>query len=356
MPPKKKVTKEELKSIEESIKNPEPKKEKKLEFIGTGSSMLNLAISGQVNGGWPLGDMANIMGPSDVGKTLIMLTMFAEAVKDKRFDKYDFQYQAIETGLYFPLREMFGENIERMEIFKKSPYTIQEWQAMMLEKTKKKYIGVLDSINALTTKDDLKAASDGQIGKGGYRTEVPIVLSSILSPIVGSLQKHNSLLLTVSHAKKGLDPYGPKWRKSGGASVDLFSSVVVLLTKIRDIKEKIRGTEEKLGEYIQAKIMRSRITGKSRMAKFPIYNLHGIDDTESMIDFLVEKGFWPLVKESKVLIDTCGDFDVEKNRYDLARYIEKNNQEEELKKIIQESWDTLEQEMSTTAERKPRYS
>lgn len=345
----------DTKEIEKDLKDNKPK-ETKLEFISTGSSLLNLAISGNIYNGWPLGDTANIMGPSDVGKTLIALTMFAEAVRDKRFDKYDFQYQAIETGLYIPLKDMFGKNIDRMEIFKKSPYTIQDWQAMMLEKTKKKYIGVLDSINALTTKEDLKAASSGKIEKGGYRTEIPIVLTAILSPIVGQIQKHNGLLLTISQAKKGLDPYGPKWRKSGGSAVDFYSSVVVLLTKIEDIVEKVRKSKEKIGEYIRAKVIRSRITGKTRIATFPIYDQYGIDDVESMVDFLIDKEFWGVSEDKDKIIDTCGDFDVELNRYDLARHIEKNNLEDNLKQIVQESWDTIEKEMSTTAERKPRYS
>jgi hypothetical protein len=369
---KKKTTQEAVNDIEQSVKEKEPKKERNLEFVSTGSWLLNLALTDMVNGGWPLGDMVNLIGDSDTAKSLIGLATMAEAVRDSRFDDHKLVYYAVETGLYFPMELMFGKNIKRVELKRKSPYTIQDWKTNIMNKSRKPIIAVLDSADALTTEEELKMSYGEKERKEGYINQLkPKVFSASLSPIVGQLHEHNSLLVVISQTRANIGvSFGPAKRRASGDALRFYSSCEPWLQKVTPITIKIRGEEIKIGEVIRAKVARTRITGKSREVTFQVYDKYGIDNVGSSIDWLVKWNFWgilkpekkegdegekPTKKEKKAaeIIDTGGDFE-NLIRQDLIKHIEDNNLEDKLKNILQESWNELEKELEL--DRKPRYT
>jgi recombination protein RecA len=350
----------------------EKKKPKEMKFISTGSTLLNLALTDRIDGGWPLGDMVNLVGDSNAGKSLSALTMMAEGVKNEDFQNYKFLYHAVETGVYFPLVEMFGKNIKRIEIKKKSPYTVQQWKSDVMQKASKPLICVLDSADALTTEEELKALSkDDDARKEGFSNLLkPKAFSSALSPIVGKLNENNGLLLIISQTRSNIGVmFGPAKRRAGGDALRFYSSCEVWLSHGSKILKKVRGVEREIGEYITAKVARTRITGKKHTIILPVYDQLGIDDVGSMIDWMQKELFWGVKKiqneeddddgdkkkKKKFLIDTGADFlEIEPvEREVLIHYIETNNKEDELKRIVQESWNTLESELSL--QRKSRY-
>ena len=75
------------------------------------------------------------------------------------------------------------------------------------------------------------------------------------------------------------------------------------------------------------------------------------DDLGSMIDWMVEEGFW-ILPPKKQIIETEDPFP-DATRPKLINHIEENNLEDQLRKVVGECWLELEGEIAT--KRKPRY-
>jgi RecA/RadA recombinase len=369
-------TDEIVKEIEKEIKEKPVKNETEKKFISTGSWQINLALSDLVDGGYPLGDLCNIVGDSDTAKTLLGLSMMAEGVRNHQFDDYNFVYYAVETGMYFPMETMFDKHLSRINLIKKSPFAIQDWQVQILKQAKKPIISVVDSIDALTTDEelDLIEESDEKKRKEGFSNLLkPKALSRFLSPIVGRIQSTNSVLLAISQTRDNIGvTFGPNKRRAGGVALKFYSSCEFWLSPKEKIYKKVRGEDHEIGKWVKVKVTRTRITGKEHEVLIPVYNRYGVDNIGGTIEWLVQNRFWgimkpektekkevPVEKESKKdkkakeIIDTVGDF-INADRIELRKYIETNNMEVKLKQILQESWNELEAELELDF--KPKYS
>ena len=94
------------------MKNLKLKKSKKLEFLHTGSTLLNLACSGTINGGFPKGQFTYIVGDSSSGKTFFAKTCLAEASINPEFDDYRFIVDNAENSPTASTRKFFGVKVE----------------------------------------------------------------------------------------------------------------------------------------------------------------------------------------------------------------------------------------------------
>jgi RecA/RadA recombinase len=371
-------TDEIVEQVEKDIKEKPVKKEKKFEFISTGSWLINLAISDLADGGYPLGDLCNVIGDSDTAKTLLCLAMMAEGVRDPRFNDYDFVYYAIETGMYFPMETMFQGHLHRINMIKKSPWSAQDWQAHILKQAKKPIISALDSVDALTTDEelDLMEEEDTKKRKEGFSNLLkPKSFSKFLSPIVGRIASTNSVLIAVSQTRDNIGvSFGPAKRRAGGVALKFYSSCEMWLSPKEKIYKKIRGEDHEIGKWVRVKVARTRITGKEHEVMIPVYNRYGVDNLGSAIEWLVHNRFWGIVKPDKTekkalrelvaekenkkdkkekeIVDTGGDF-INANRAELRKHIESGDLEDKLKQILQESWNELEVELELDF--KPKY-
>ena len=98
----------------------EPKKENSHfnpdEFVSSGSTLLNLALTDHPHCGWQKGKMANVIGDSSSGKTFLTLTSFAEATQDDNFDDFRLIMDDAEHANEFNLEHLFGSAVaERIE-------------------------------------------------------------------------------------------------------------------------------------------------------------------------------------------------------------------------------------------------
>lgn len=332
----------------------------KKELISTGSTLLNLALSDYPYGGYRPGRMVNLIGDSSSGKTALALSMFAEIVKDKRFDKYALQYIEPESGMEFNISKMFGQSVvDRLEMYpsdRSKPCTVQYWYSLLFDtlvSKKKACISVLDSFDALTSEEEIK---DQEIGKGGYKTEKAIAASATLRQVANVNEGTQSLIVIVSQTRQNLGAmFGKKKTRSGGDALHFYVSQEIWLHNGSKITKKVRGEDIEIGKYALVDIVKNRVTGKRRKISLPVLDGYGIDDTRSLVEWLVIKGFWE--REGKSVeawkIDTCGDFDVNGKVVDIVTYIEENSLEDKLKKIVWDSWMEIEDELDI--KRKPRY-
>lgn len=363
---KKKITDEVVEKTEKELKNPPVKKERKLEFISSGCTILDLALSDRIDGGYLLGSFVNIVGDSSSGKTLGALTMCAEALHDRRFKDYQFVYDLPEATMNFDLETMFGNSFDKVLFLpedRTKARTIQDWHHDLYKYSEGPIIHVTDSFDSLTAIGDVDAVEQGDpVAKTGWKTEKAVVSSAALPQIIGRIEEHNSLLMIISQTRANIGvSFGPAKKQSGGNALVFYRTHAIWLSEGEKIKVNIRGKDREVGHWTHAKVSKNKVTGKVRQVSFPVYYDYGIDDIGASVEWLITEKFW--TTNQKGYLDLGDDFDFfginkdEKiNRKSLIKYIEDNNLEPKLKEVINECWQEVEEEIKNKLSRKPKYS
>lgn len=366
MAPKKKITKEEVQNIEADIRLPEPKKEKQMRFISSGSTLLNLALSDRVDGGYLVGSFVNVIGDSSSGKTSAALTMMAEALRDERFLDYQFVYDLPEATMNFDLQTIFGDTFGRVRFLPEDrtvARTIQDWHHDLYKITEKPTIHVTDSFDALTSIGDVKNVEEGSaVAKTGWKTEKAMVSSAAFPQIIGRIEEHDSLLFIISQTRDNIGvTFGPAKKQSGGNAMVFYRTHAIWLSEGQKIHVVVREKKREIGHWTHAKVSKNKVTGKIRQISFPVYYDYGIDDIGSCIEWLVTESFWTADKKGALdLGDDAERLNLEADkrikRDSLIKHIEGENLEKELKSITGECWQEIEEEIHRKTSRKPRYS
>lgn len=349
-------------------------------FIPTGSTLLNLALSENPFGGWKVGTVVNIIGDTHAGKTMLAFHAFMEVLTNSFYQAYwdSLYYDESEAAFDFDLEDIFGIDVELIEKIHmdddelKPSETIEEMfikARKLLKPTKKKvkgknkkfppkpYIYVEDSLDGLESIEE-KSKTDKEIGARDY-PDKPRIMNDFLRHTVRDIKKTDSLFMIISQTRDKIGAtFGSKKRRAGGKALDFFASTVMWLAVKGPEKRKGR----KVGNNIRVRVSKNKHTGKQREVEFPIYSDFGIDDMTSMINWMLEEGFWTKGKKAKddddgeskgQTINTQGDF-IDATRDKLIDHIEDNELEDEFRKIVGECWMQIEKEIST--KRKKRYA
>lgn len=346
--------KETAKEIKEALKNPRKTRIIKPKMLfPSGSTLLNLACSETVDGGFVLGTIVTTPGSSSGGKTILVLTAMALGFYSKWFPEHSFILDEAEEALNFDMNYLFNKKFPEALV---SPplgksRTIQEFKANMvlLGKKGKPFIYVLDSLDSLASDEELEkemkkalamAKSPDHATKiaGSYGVEKAKIIGQVLRMTNNIVKNTNSLLIIVQQRRQKMNagPFSSPWKTSGGEAPFYYSTHQIWLNKIGDIKEKDR----KIGTHVRAEVRKNKITGKIRIVEFDIYTDYGIDDTSSMIEFLVKEGAW---KKRNHVIDT--HWDIFGTKKELAQRIEQERLTEELKEKVGIVWLDIEDEL-----------
>jgi len=331
-------------------------------FISSGSTLLNLALTGNPFYGWQLGKMANIIGDSGTGKTLLVLTSLAEVAHNPKQTDVELVFDDAENALEFDLESCFGEATEgRTEILDPPSENIEQFSDRLSVTIAKgnPFVYVLDSFDALGSEADTKHIESerkirmGQSKKessGSYGTAKPKIASQMLREDCGKLKRSKGALLIISQTRDNLTPGSfEKKTRSGGKALKFYATHEVWIILTGAIKAKNR----RIGAECLVKVSKNKITGKKREIKFNVYDSYGVDDIGSMVDFLLAEEIWK--GGGKANIDTKGDL-VSKSisRGKLIEMIESKGLENRLKNIVGRVWNEIEE--SLKVKRKKRYA
>lgn len=345
-----------------------PKKKKRARWgLSSGSTLLNLCISGQPDWAYKPGTMHHIVGDSTSGKTFLTLTAGAEASVDSHFKDYKIIYDPAEDGAQMDLSKYFGrrfaERVKRPPLKdpkQESCYMLEEMGACMkrLLDDKRPFLYIEDSIDALTCKKELKEAEDEQLSadkgvdaKGTYGTHKAIWLSKNLRWIIPKLKEKKDILFLISQAKETIG-FGAMFKPktyAGGKSLKFYAQTQIWTSVIETLKKKnVRGKDYKIGIVIGVKVVKNRMTGKDWDIKLPFYYSHGIDDTGSCVDFLIENKH--IKKRKKGIVADC--FDFTGTREGLIQHIEDNDMENDLTTETVQVWREIEEACAINRKRK----
>ena len=329
-------------------------------FLSTGITILNLALTNSVDCGLEKGTMTWLIGSSSGGKTLVALLLCAEAANNPHFDDYDILYADVEGGAQFDLRALFGNKLADRIIFARMPNgepfrTVEDFYAYAdkRQRISKPFILVLDSMDALGTTPEAArfdaniAEREKNLEKGdgkeyanistGYGDGKAKINSSGLKRLRNRLPVTGSMFFCISQERDNIIT-GYK-TTSGGNAIRFFSDTALWLSKGADISRDWEKKPRVYGQYSHFKIEKNRTSGMKTKIQFPILIGTGISDVDSGVDWLAEEGVFklPKVPATQSWEGTLPDgSEFKLTREKLIRYFEDNP--DTLKEMMKQRW------------------
>ncbi len=344
----------------------EPKKRPLL--LSTGSTTLNLACSGRIDGGFRAGGYYFFVGDSNSGKTFIGLTCLAEAANDPRFKDYRLIYDAVEHGALMNLRRFFGDKMaDRIEPPSRDKYgepvysrTVEEFYYHVDDALQdgRPFIFVEDSQDGLSSfaereKFDEKkeAHRKGKDTTGSYGDAKAKVHSANIRKVIGPLEETGSILLILNQTRDSFDLF-ERSTYSGGRALKFYATLQLWASVKGQIKRQVKGKPRQLGVNCKVQVRKNRQTGRDRTVVVKILHSVGLDDLGSCVDYLVDEGTWS--KNKSGVIEATGLGPAFKGRLDqVVARIEEREQEHDLRLLVGETWAEIER--ACEVRRKQKY-
>jgi recombination protein RecA len=350
----------DLKDVAEQVRSTSKKPVKKEKdyaraTIPTGLTTLNLALDDNPHYGYRRGSVVNIIGDTHTGKTTLAMLCFAACAHDKDLKDHHLIYDSAEPLIGLDIEKLYGKRTRRrvkpMHPDKDPKYsrTVEDFMfgLMNLLDRDEPFVLVLDSLDALTSEDDLehveakrKAWEKGKDTSGSYGMAKAKNMSIMFRNIADRIEQTDSLVIVISQTRDNINPMSFKKKtRSGGKALDFYAHIIMWLAHKGKIDKTVNKKKHVVGNKTLLKIDKNKYTGKQRRAEFDTYYDYGVDDIGSMVDWMLDNGVWD--KKKGGAIDAEG-VDLSGKRDELVQQIEKNDLEDGLKVLVATAWQGIE--------------
>lgn len=253
------------------------------DWVSTGSSLLDLAISNRPNGGIPVGRITEVTGLEQSGKSLLAGHMLADTQKKGGVAVLI----DTETSVSVDYLNAIGVDTDKLlyvhvdtveDIFA----TIDNIIATIRKSSRDRLVTIVtDSVSAASTK--IEMATD--YSKDGYATTKAILISKAMRKLTSTIGRQRIALVFTNQLRQKMGVmFGDPWTTSGGKALAFHASVRLRLKNIGRIK---KGTStEVIGNKCDATVVKNRLGPPQRKAAFDIYFNRGVDDIGSWINIL----------------------------------------------------------------------
>jgi len=252
------------------------------DWISTGSTILDLAVSNKPDGGLAAGRITEINGLEGSGKSLIGAHALAATQKKGGLAVYIDTESAVSSeflqAIGIDTENMLYVHLETVEeVFD----TIETIVAKIRESDKDKLVTILvDSLAAASTKVEM----DSDFDKDGWATAKAIVISKAMRKITQLIARQKVCLIFTNQLRQKLGVmFGDPWTTSGGKALPFHSSTRIRLKNVGQIKDTKKNT---IGIKIRAQVIKNRLGPPLRSADFSLYFDKGIDDFGSWLEVL----------------------------------------------------------------------
>jgi len=283
------------------------------DWISTGSTLLDLAISNKPHGGLAAGRIAEINGLEGSGKSLIGAHVLASTQKKNGLAVYI----DTESSVSAEFLQAIGINTDSMlyvhlETVEDVFDTIETIVTKIRESSKDKLVTILvDSLAAASTKVEMDADFD----KDGWATAKAIIISKAMRKITNLIARQKVCLIFTNQLRQKMGVmFGDPYTTSGGLALPFHSSTRIRLKNMGQIKDKEGNT---IGVKCRAQVIKNRIGPPMRSADYDMYFDRGIDDKGGWLQVLKDlkiatnKGAWYTIdfngSEKKFLSKDFGD-------------------------------------------------
>jgi len=261
------------------------------DWISTGSSLLDLAISNRPNGGLPVGRMVEFNGLEGTGKSLISAHIVANTQKKGGIavviDTENAAAPEFWKSLGVDLKNLPYSPCETVEdIFEQMEKLI----SVVRKSNKDRILTIIvDSVAAASTKTE----QESEHGKDGFATAKSIIISKAMRKITNMIGRQKVLIVFTNQLRQNLNAmaFGDKYTVSGGKALAYHCSVRVRLNNTGKLKKG----EDVIGNECKAHVVKNRMGPPQRQANFDIYFDSGIADYASWLKVLKDQN---IVKQS----------------------------------------------------------
>lgn len=261
-----------------------------VQFIPTGSTLLDLAIGG----GWAVGRIANLVGDRSTGKTLLAIEAFANF--SRKFPNGRMRYGEAEAAFdnTYAIGMGFPGNVSKPTDDEGDPLMlVEEYRDDILGFIKKDEgpsLYVLDSLDALSDEAEMKLlgkkTEDGE-DKGSFGAAKAKKLSQMFRQSVREIERADCCHIVISQVRENIGVmFGEKFTRSGGKALDFYASQIVWLAQVAQIKRTTKGQERVVGITVEANVKKLKVGNPYRRVKFDIIFGYGVDDEMSMLSWL----------------------------------------------------------------------
>jgi recombination protein RecA len=258
------------------------------DWISTGSSLLDLAISNRKDGGLPVGRIAELNGLEGTGKSLIAAHILASTQKKGglgiMIDTENAAAPAFWTAVGVSIKDLVYVNLVTVEeIFSK----IEQAVGVARKTFPDKIVTIIVDSLAMASCD---TEMESEHGKDGYNTSKAIIISKALRKITGLIGRQRILVVFTNQLRMNMQsgPFkGDKWVVPGGKAMGFAASIRVRLSSTGNIKK----SDKVIGNECKAVVTKNRMGPPKRSAEFEIHFDSGIQNLKSWLDFLVTDGF-----------------------------------------------------------------
>ena len=228
------------------------------EWISTGSTMLDLAISNRPNGGLPVGRIIEITGLEASGKSLVAAHALADTQKKGGLAVYIDTENAVSReyleAIGINLKDMLYIPLETIEDIFDAMDSIVE---SVRKNSKSRIVTiVVDSVAGASTKQEMAADYD----KDGWATSKAIILSKAMRKITNFVGRERICLIFTNQLRTRLGvTFGDQWTTSGGKAIAFHSSVRLRLKSVGQIKlaKSVDAPEAVVGITTRAQVVKN---------------------------------------------------------------------------------------------------
>jgi recombination protein RecA len=296
------------------------------DWISTGSTLLDLAISNRAGGGLPVGRIVELNGLEGTGKSLIAAHIIADTQrKGGQAVMIDTEYAAAPafwTAVGVDLKNMVYCRLVTVEEI----FTAIENIVGTVRKSSKDRLCtiVVDSLAQASSASEMES----EHGTKGYNTQKAIIISMALRKITGLIGSQRILVVFTNQLRMNMDAkaFGDKFIVPGGKAMGFAASVRVRLGSVGAIKNNEKAV---IGNNCKAVVTKNRLGPPKRMAMFEIHFDSGIQDLKSWIEYLKDNGFISGTKAGWTFKLAAGEV-----KLSTAEFVERVNTDEAFKEEV----------------------
>jgi len=295
------------------------------EWISTGCTLMDLAITGKLPGGFPVGRISHIFGAESTCKTVIGTTILGAAQRNGAIAFF----ADVEQTFDHDWATLFGLNCSNKDNFRLGhPRTIEEFFDSYLKdiielKDDRQRVVVVDSLSAMPANAEI----EGELEKGSFGTMRAKQMSIALRKYIRPLSDTKTSVIFIDQSRMNIGfAYGPKETYSGGMALKFYASTRIHLK--HGTKEKNKKDVE-IGTWINFLVDKSKVSAPHRGSEFCILYDYGIDNIHSNLLFLQEAQ-----KEDRTVSFNGTSGFMSK----MIKYVEENNLEEKLDAEVEKAW------------------
>jgi len=269
------------------------------DWISTGNKTLDYLISGDFNGGIPLGKVSVFAGESGSGKSFICSGNIVKNAQD----------QGCQVVLFDSENALDEQWLQALDV-DTSPEKLLKISVSMIDDVAKaisefmkdyknnygdlpyeempKLLFVIDSLGMLLTPTDVTQFEKGDM-KGDMGRK-PKALASLVRNTVNQIAPFPIGIVATNHTYASQDMFDPDDKISGGQGFIYASSIVVAIKKLK-LKEDADGNKVSTVQGIRAacKVMKSRYSKPFEGVQIKIPYESGMDPYSGLVEMLEQK-------------------------------------------------------------------